>query len=711
MCVAVVIDGLAWRPLPLHAPERLIGLQVTDGDKRAGLSVPEYEGLIRNQQVLSGTMSWVDGLVLNVEAQGRLQLANVWAVSDDFFGTLVEAPLRGRLVVPAAAPTHEVGGAVISYDVWQRRFDGRADIIGQQVRVEGLAFSIVGVTGPRYTRLTRGVTPALTLRLADLEQLAPHAGLPERLTSDASWTGLGVGGRLADGISHASACAALNAAWVRIRREGGRPAPPGAPGAGSQLACTPIGRGINAEQLQTLTRPLWIVLLLAGLLLLVGVLHVAELFLLTIAARRPEVALRLAHGAPRSAVLLHVFTLVASVTGIAVALGAAAAVLVGPRLAVAFLDRGFIVPAVDATTNARTVLWISAIATCTVLLCAAPVLWSVARLRPDEMVPFASPRTTQTLRWQTKLLMGAQVAIAVPLLLVAATLAGAVRVWTYAVGDRGVGLSVARLYPQPQGYAGMDGPTYYPRLLSNVHSIPGVQHAALSNHEPGGTYVHERRVQRMDGTVSRVAGVVVASPGLFATLGAPPLQGRDFSWADTRDTERAVVVSRRLAEALFPATSPLGQQVYLGAGTQDPPARIIGVAPDFDVFDVRDIGRPLAYTAWLQEPDYTPWAALVLVRHRLSDQHFGAQLASAVASLRHEYVLWSGPSAAVTRRALASERFAAAAAALLSSLSSVLLALGVFAAIAHLVARQRRRSASDWLSEPARATCTPTPSG
>lgn len=690
-CVAVMLDALVWRPIAVQSPERVIALQATNsGGTPSGFSVPEYRALESSAaSMLLRPMAWVDDVVLNVETPSGLQLGNVWAVSDEFFATIGERAVRGR-VFDRLSVDDETMGVVISHQLWTRAFAGRGDAIGKSLKIEGVPFTVVGVTRPDYTALSRGVAPTVTIRLADLHRVATHAGLPPDLSQNAAWRGLSVGGRLHDGMSESAGCASVRAAWARLL-------PQYRPGTAARqdgtLTCASVTRGINVRHVEVIARPLWGVLLLAAVLLAVGCVHVAELVLLTILAKRAELALRVAHGAPRLAIVLHVLTLVGAVVVAAVGIGATLALILGPHVTYAFLDRGVIAPAVTVTTDRRVVLAIVGVAASTALLCAVPVVWAATRMRPDEGLRGASTRTTATLRWPARVLIAAQTALATVLVLTASTLVMAARGWRSAAATPAARVTVARLYPQPQGYAGLDGAEYYPRLLSSVEALPGVERAALSNHEPGGAFVHERRVALEDGGAPRAIGVVVASPGLFATLGARVLQGREILWSDRESTEPIVVLGERLARVMFGGASPVGRRMYLSDDRTRPPARIVGVVTDVDVFDVRQRARPVAYTAWLQEPEYTPWAAQLLIRAQSADAEFAAPLREIVSAQGHEYVLWLGSSGAVTRRTLAGELVAAGAATALAAVASGLLVLGAFAAVAHVMARRRRELA------------------
>src|SRR5687768_15302253 len=152
-----LLNAWSLRTLPVRAPHELVEMRLT-GDGRAGrhtgrnrqISLPQYEELVARQQAFSSLIAFGDTR-FNLSPTGEVQYVDGLWVSGNFFGALGVAPAIGRLISPADdVKGCGAGVAVISYSLWQGRFGGRADIVGQTVPGPGAAVPIIGVTPPEF---------------------------------------------------------------------------------------------------------------------------------------------------------------------------------------------------------------------------------------------------------------------------------------------------------------------------------------------------------------------------------------------------------------------------------------------------------------------------------------------------------------------------------------------------------------------------------
>jgi MacB-like periplasmic core domain len=146
--IFTLINALLLRDLPVPHPERLVELSVVRQDHKIPFSYPMFRELERGQGVFSGLIGWGGGIP-NVEVNGTLFQNQVLTVTSNYYSELGVTPLLGRLLTsedvnPHAGSTFQV--AVIGYEFWQRRFGSAPDVVGKQIRIEGHAFTIVGVT-------------------------------------------------------------------------------------------------------------------------------------------------------------------------------------------------------------------------------------------------------------------------------------------------------------------------------------------------------------------------------------------------------------------------------------------------------------------------------------------------------------------------------------------------------------------------------------
>ena len=218
-----VVNSLLLRALPVAEPQRLVTISGSGTTDRWGLSVWSYatwNEIRRHAQLFDGALAW-DSQRFNLAQGGEAQPVDGLYVSGGFFTTLGVPALLGRTFSPAddvrgGGPDGPV--SVISYGLWQRRFGGAASVIGTQLVVEGVPFTIVGVTPPEFFGAEVGRTFDVALPITAEELIrGKNTNLDNR---DASWLTLML--RLKPGQPLAAATAALRAVQPQIR-EGALP--------------------------------------------------------------------------------------------------------------------------------------------------------------------------------------------------------------------------------------------------------------------------------------------------------------------------------------------------------------------------------------------------------------------------------------------------------------------------------------------------------
>src|SRR6266446_1608451 len=153
-----LLNGLVLRALPVPHAEQLVRFGAQSGDEPfVALSLPLFEQLSSGQQVFSSTFGWWGDNLSTVEISGVPSRNDIWAVTGNFYSELGGTPALGRLIGPedddlrAASPTPV---AVLAYSFWQRHYGGDPDVIGKILKIEGAAFTIIGVTRPDFTGIS-----------------------------------------------------------------------------------------------------------------------------------------------------------------------------------------------------------------------------------------------------------------------------------------------------------------------------------------------------------------------------------------------------------------------------------------------------------------------------------------------------------------------------------------------------------------------------
>lgn len=700
--VVAVIDAVVWRTLPVHEPHRLVTVwtESPDGTRR-DLSAPMFEAFAADQRVFSHTTGWVGDLVLNVDAGGQMGLANVWAVTDDFFETLGEPAAHGRAIErpEAAASGVDPPDVVVLGDrLWRERFGSDSTVIGQTIRIEGVSFTVIGVSRPTFSGLSLGIGTDATVPLAALPRLREALGLSTNILTDPRFEGLAAGGRLAEGVHIEAACAQLAAWWPTMLRE---TVPAAADPAGnavpsSQVRCASAAYGVNGDEREAVVRPFYVILALAAVVVGIGALHVALLLQQLMAHRTHELAVRLALGASRWRLLRLVLALGALVALAGVATGTAFSHW-GSRVVLAGIaERGFLPVIVDVGVTTPVLAVVATLAVLLTLLCSAGSCLFVLRHRSASLVTASTARTTARIGMATSVLLVGQISTTLALVIAASTLHQTITAWTTAAdGLQPQRLLMSRLVPQPGAYATLDDNSYYRALLETVTAMPGVVAGGLSIYEPGGAWQYDTRVARPgQATPPQQAVLAWVSPGFLDAVGVQMRQGRDVLWTDTRATTRVAVVSASLAHAVFPEGDALGRYIQVRDEAAPSAVQIVGIVPDARVFDLRQAPQPTVYLPWLQAPSaYVHWAGHLAVRYRGDQRPVVDGVREAVSALGHEYVIWTRPAADVAAQAMATERLARTLASVYAGLTVLLTMMGVFAALALVTSGRTREFA------------------
>ena len=693
-----LIDGVVLRKLTSPEPHRLVSVSMVDhhGD-RLNVSGPMILEMEARQRVLSGLVGWVGDLVLNVETTGNLGLSNVWAVSGNFYSTLGERPILGRLLTSDDSRLETGAGlpvVVLGYGFWQRRFDGDPGVLNQQIYIEGQTFTIVGVTREWFTGFKTGVAPDVTIPITTLPHVARATGLEVHL-DDATWLGLEVAGRLLPGIGVEQASEHFHSFWRDVLD---RTVPASYDSEARRMYRTlavrveSAARGAGMEGRAPFVLPLYVLMGLGCVMLMMACLHVAALMFSQMFRRTHEIALCLALGSPRWRLVRRVLITCLIVSALGTALGVPLAAVSSRILVSVMLERAVVPVLIDLRPNLYVVGFAAAMGCAAAILCSVACWWLVVRQDPARVIQLSTPSMRRVGWLLPGILVGSQMALSMALLVTAVVMIRSLQDWQFSPGSaRNENVLIARLYPRPAGYANIDDGRYYRELIENIEAHPGVGSAALANQEPGGAFQYEESVAAVgyDGLGVRATYAVV-SPRFFESLGLRLVAGRDFTWSDDGNRRRVAVVSRNLAGRLFPETEAVGGLLRVGLDGERPDVEVVGIVNTARVFDVRKPSPFIVYVPWLQEPEFVHWAGQMIVRTVGGGHRVPAMIRETLEKLGHEYALWIATSGEITRRALANERVATGMAVFFAGLATLLSMIGLFASVSHSVVEQTR---------------------
>jgi putative ABC transport system permease protein len=564
--IFALVDATLLRPLPFAEPDRLVALHETVAGGRSYVSPLNLQDWAARSRSLDGVAAFTPGVGAMVMAREDGSAENVsrqW-VTAPIFDVMGVRPVVGRTFLPADAE-QRARVVVMSEPYWRTRFAADPRVVGRELRLDGMPFTVVGIVPETFRLVGR----------SDIWAMRSFVGAPDRMRG---FYGFSAVGRLKPGVTPEAAQAELQGV---------------AAGLAQDYPTTNTGRGIELESLRDayvgvdvrLTSLMF--LGVVGLVLLACCVNIASLLLARASARSGELAVRTALGASRGRIVRQLLTesVVLSILGGGLGVALGAAIVAG---APSLLPEGLLPPIVSLAFDLRIVAACAGATLLVGLLFGLIPAWQATSGPPSEALRSESRTTTGASGRVRAFLVAGEVAAAVLLLFGAGLLLRTLA----AVGsfDRGyragsvVSMVVdplASKYPTPEALQ-----QFYDEVENEVRGAPGVADMAWTSALPLGAFEDPGLTYEVVGAppleASRrpTAQYQVVSATYFSTLDLPIVAGRSFDRRDARDAVPVAIVNEAFARSL--GRSPIGLRLALrAASTPDAPPEereVVGVA-------------------------------------------------------------------------------------------------------------------------------------
>ena len=692
--IFTIIDAIALKSLPVQDPSALVQFNRYWAGQRSNFSYPDYEQFRDGSHSFDGVFAVSNNQPSKIRIGQEIESADSQYVTGNYYDILGVNAVIGRVIRPEDDPPNGPPAdpvAVLSYSFWKQRFGADPTVIGRSVLVEKVRFSIVGVTPMEFFGVETGRAPAITIPMASERLIRPDSWLPQ---FDYHW--LSVMARLKPGISREQSRADISVIFKRlVAKQASTVEDPYQRriALGQTVDVIAGAAGLDTLRLQ-FSDPLHVLMGMVGLVLLIACANIANLLVARSAARRREIAVRLALGAGRWRLVRQFLT----ESVLLAMMGGSAGLLLawrGSNALVVFMSNGQTRILPTMKPDAHVLLFTTAVSILTgVFFGLAP---AVRATRVEAAPALKETRSAGSSNRLGKVLVMSQAALSLVLVVDAVLLARSLQnLETMNPGFDRSNILILDLDAESGDYKGARLNDYYQQLLPRIAHVPGVRSASAALITPisGGGIDLPAHVEGYTPRPDEDKEVYVdlVAPKYFETMGTPLLAGRDFTFQDRQGAPKVVMINQTMARYYFGDTKPIGRHVQLA---NHEAAEIVGVVGDAKYLSLREKTPRTVYLPCFQED--LPWGPAVFVQTSLPVGAIAGPLRTVVHSLDRNMTVNSIRTLSQqVEQSLIRERMIALLSSFFGLLALLLASIGLYGVMSSPWCGGRMKSVSAW---------------